>query len=258
MSPRAGQDLDASCGSLLRMPSNQAPGPLLGAGRSADVYALGANRVLRRYRVPIDVTAEAQLMRYLAASGYPVPEIYDAHGRDLVIERLDGPDMLADLGRRPWLIPRHARTLADLHDGLHQISAPAWMPDNAGPGSGVAGQGRVVLHLDLHPGNVMLTGRGPVVIDWVGARAGAAGADVAMAYLIMSTADTDLLPVWMRPAVRPLRAEFCRRFVAAVRDKPWPHIAAAARLRMTDINTRPSEAARLLRVAERAESAASA
>jgi hypothetical protein len=54
--------------------------------------------------------------------------------------------------------------------------------------------------------------------------------------------------------VGPLRAEFCRRFVAAVRDKPWPHIAATARLRITDVNTRPSEAARLLRVAERAES----
>ena len=58
------------------MPSVGTPGPLLGAGRSADVYALGAGRVLRRYRVPIDVAAEARLMRYLAASGFPVPEVY--------------------------------------------------------------------------------------------------------------------------------------------------------------------------------------
>jgi aminoglycoside phosphotransferase (APT) family kinase protein len=239
------------------MPPTEPPGPLLGAGRSADVYALGTDRVLRRYRVPVDVAREARLMRYLAASGYPVPEIYDAEGRDMVIERLDGPDMLTDLGRRPWLVPQHARTLADLHDRLHQISAPEGWPETAGPGDGALGQGRVVLHLDLHPGNVMLTSRGPVVIDWVNARAGTAGADVAVAYLIMSTADTDLIPVWLRPVVGPLRAEYCRRFVAAVRDKPWPHIAAAARLRMADANTRPSEAARLLRVAERAESAES-
>jgi aminoglycoside phosphotransferase (APT) family kinase protein len=47
-----------------------------------------------------------------------------------------------------------------------------------------------VLHLDLHPANVMLTGGGPVVIDWTNARVGPAGADVAMAYLIMGSATT--------------------------------------------------------------------
>jgi hypothetical protein len=181
--------------------------------------------------------------------------VYDADGRDLVLERLDGVDMLADLGRRPWLIPRHARTLADLHDRLHQIAAPADLPEVAGPGGGAPGQERVVLHMDLHPGNVMLAARGPVVIDWVGARAGAAGTDVAMAYLIMTTAETDLIPIWLRPVIGVLRTTFCRRFAAGVRDSPWPHIASAARLRMADINTRPSEAGRLQRIAERAESA---
>jgi len=234
------------------MSSTEVPGPLLGSGRSADVYALGEGRVLRRYRFPIDVAAEARLMQYLAAAGYPVPEVYDAGGRDLVLERLDGMDMLADLGRRPWRVARHARTLADLHDRLHQIAAPADIPQVAGPGGGAPGQERAVLHMDLHPGNVMLTSRGPVVIDWVGARAGTAGTDVALAYLIMTTAETDLIPVWLRPVVGPLRAAFCRGFVAAVRDKPWPHLAEAARLRMADINTRPSEAARLQRIAERA------
>jgi len=242
---------------LLRMPSTEVPGSLLGAGRSADVYALGPGQVLRRYRLPIDVAAEARLMRYLAESGYPVPEVYDADGRDLVLERLDGTDMLTDLGRRPWLIPRHARTLAELHDRLHEIAAPADLPEVAGPDGGTPGQGRAVLHMDLHPGNVMLTGRGPVVIDWVGARAGTAGTDVAMAYLIMSTAETDLIPMWLRPVVGPLRTVFCRKFLAAVGDKPWPHLARAARLRIADINTRPSEATRLLRIAERAESAGS-
>lgn len=234
--------------------SGGTPGPLLGSGRSADVYALGAGRVLRRYRVPIDVAAEARLMRHLAAAGYPVPEVYDADGRDLVLERLDGTDMLADLGRRPWLIPQHARTLADLHDRLHQIAAPPGWPAAAGLSDVAVGTGNApLLHMDLHPGNVMLSSRGPVVIDWVGALAGPAGADVAMAYLIMKTADTDLLPMWLRPVVGMLRTAFCRRFAAGVRDSPWPHIARAARVRIADVNTRPSEAARLLRIAERAE-----
>jgi aminoglycoside phosphotransferase (APT) family kinase protein len=239
------------------MPTTDPPGPLLGSGRSADVYATGPGRVLRRYRVPIDVAAEARLMRHLSAAGYPVPEVYDADGRDLVLERLDGIDMLADLGRRPWLIPRHARTLADLHDRLHQIAAPPGLPAAVGLAGVAHGPGNVVLHMDLHPGNVMLSRRGPVVIDWVGARAGPPGADVAMAYLIMTTADTDLIPIWLRPVIGVLRTAFCRRFAAKVHDSPWPHLARAARVRIADVNTRSSEAARLLRIAERAERAES-
>jgi aminoglycoside phosphotransferase (APT) family kinase protein len=237
------------------MLSDVAPGCLLGSGRSADVYDLGTGRVLRRYRVPIDVATEARLMRYLSAAGYPVPEVYDADGRDLVMERLDGRDMLADLGRRPWLISRHARTLAGLHDRLHQITAPPGLPVAASTDGSALGSGSAVLHMDLHPANVMLTSRGPVVIDWTGARSGPAGADVALAYLIMATADTDLLPAYLRPLIKSLRTAFCRRFAARAHASPWPHIASAARLRIADVNTRPSEADRLLRIAERARSA---
>jgi aminoglycoside phosphotransferase (APT) family kinase protein len=235
------------------MSSAAAPGPLLGTGRSADVFALGSDRVLRRYRFPIDATVEAGLMRYLAAQGYPVPEVYDAEGRDLVMERLDGPDMLTDLGRRPWLIARHARTLADLHNRLHRISGPPGWPAAVGRDGTALATGTAVVHLDLHPANVMLTKRGPVVIDWVGARIGAPGADVAIAYLIMATADTDLIPLTLRPVVGSLRRAFCRRFLAAAQDSPWPHLASAARVRIADVNTRPAEAARLLRFAEQTD-----
>ncbi len=220
------------------------------------MFALGGDRVLRRYRVPIDATVEARLMRYLAAAGYPVPEVFDAEGRDLVLERLNGPDMLADLGRRPWLIRRHARTLADLHNRLHRIDGPPGWPAAAGRDGTVLASGTTMLHLDLHPANVMLTRRGPVVIDWVGARVGAPGVDVAMAYLILSTSDSDLIPVWLRPVIRWLRTAYLNRFVAAAQDNPWPHLASVARARIADINTRPAEAARLLRIAERAEAAA--
>jgi AICAR transformylase/IMP cyclohydrolase PurH len=70
---------------------------LIGRGRAADVYALDGRRVLRRYRTSYSCTAEADLMRYLRQAGYPVPEVFDADGPDLVMERLEGPDMLADL-----------------------------------------------------------------------------------------------------------------------------------------------------------------
>jgi aminoglycoside phosphotransferase (APT) family kinase protein len=233
------------------MPFSEPPGPLVGAGRSADVYAIGADRVLRRYRTPIDVQSEATIMRHLDLAGLPVPKVYDADGSDLVMERLDGRDMLTDLGRRPWLARRHARTLADMHNRLHQVAAPPGWPQPLGPGD-------KVLHLDLHPGNIMLTSRGPVVIDWSNKAAGPAGADVAMAYLIMASSEVDDLPALVRPVASSVRAAVIRHFLLRARDDPSPHIASAARLRMADPNVRPSEADWLARKLAEVERSAEA
>jgi hypothetical protein len=186
-------------------------------------------------------------MQHLDQAGFPVPKVYDANGSDLIMERLNGRDMLAELGRKPWLVRPYGGLLASLHNRLHEIQAP--------PGLALAFEpGDRVLHLDLHPGNVMLTSRGPVVIDWSNARAGAAGADVAMAYLIMASSDVDLIPVLLRPVVGRLRAALLRQFLAEARDDPKPHIARAAAARARDPSVRPPEVDRLHRLAEQAAS----
>jgi aminoglycoside phosphotransferase (APT) family kinase protein len=224
------------------MTDTAGPGPLIGSGRAADVYALGDGQVLRRYKTAHSCAAEAELMRYLREAGYPVPEVFAVAGPDLVMQRLDGRDMLADLASRPWRAVAHARTLARLHDQLHQIAAPAGLAPSVGPG------GRV-LHLDLHPGNVMLTADGPFVIDWTNGCAGEPGADVAMAYLIMASSEIDGLPWWLAPVARGLVRVFLSRFRAAVHDDPGPHLARAAAYRLHDPNVRRAEAARLRRLA---------
>ena len=227
------------------MSSGDQPGPLIGAGRAADVYALGERRVLRRYRNGESSEREATVMTYLAGAGFPVPRVHDASGPDLVLERLAGRDMLADLSARPWLARRHARTLAGLHDRLHAITAPPSLRAPFGPGG-------LVLHLDLHPGNVMLTAAGPVVIDWRNVSAGPAAADVAMAWLIIATSEVDAPPLLLRPAISSVRAVLLRRFRTLVRDDPGPELARVARARMADRNVRPAEARRLQVIADRA------
>ncbi len=227
------------------MPANQTPGPLIGAGRSADIYALGTDRVLRRFRTPYDAQPEADIMTYLAEVGYPVPRVYDVDGPDLVMERLDGPEMLADLASKPWRARKYGRILAGLHDRLHVIEAPPGLRTGFGPG-------RAVLHLDLHPANVMLTSRGPVVIDWSNAHAGSPGADVAMAYLIMASSEVDQVPRSVRPIVGAIRAALIRQFRSAVRDDAGPYLVDVARERMLDPNVRPAEIERLTRLAEQA------
>jgi len=233
------------------MPASDPPGPLIGKGRAADVYDIGGGRVLRRYRTAFDVEREAVIMRHLDKAGYPVPKVYDADGPDLVLDRLHGRDMLTDLSRRPWLAARHARTLADMHNRLHQVTAPPDWPQPLGTGDRV-------LHLDLHPGNVMLTSRGPMVIDWSNAAAGPGGADVAMAYLIMACSEVDDLPLLIRPVVSSIRATVVRHFMRGVRDDPVPYIAGAGRHRMADRNVRPSEVEWLARKIAEVEQVAQA
>ena len=106
-------------------------------------------------------------MRYVAEHGYPVPHIeaVRADGTEIVMERIDGPIMVDAMVRPPWKLGDHLRLLADLHDQLHEIPAPDWLP---GMPDATCGS---LLHLDLHPLNVIMSPKGPVVVDWPNAAA---------------------------------------------------------------------------------------
>jgi aminoglycoside phosphotransferase (APT) family kinase protein len=187
-----------------------APGPLLGSGRSADVFALDDERVLRRFRFPVDLTAEAATMRHAHALGFPVPFVHDVDGPSMVLERLDGPTLLVDGLNHPARLFRYARLLADLHARLHELPAPESLPEH-GVNAGV----RRLLHLDLHPGNVVLSRRGPVVIDWTNARAGDPAADVARTIVAIRTGTVEAPSPWLRTWTKILRPAFLRTFTAA-------------------------------------------
>jgi tRNA A-37 threonylcarbamoyl transferase component Bud32 len=123
--------------------------------------------------------------------GYPAPQVVSVSGADLVLERAKGTTMRVDLARRPWTLLGHARLLADLHRRLHRIPAPVWLP--------AIGPGGSVIHLDLHPENVLLHGNGALVIDWANARAGHWADDVAQTLVILAAAD---LGRWTKLALR--------------------------------------------------------
>lgn len=161
------------------------PGPLLAAGRDADIFEYGAGLVLRRSRQGRSMAREAQVMEYVRSQGFPAPAVEEVSddGLNLVMERIDGPDMVALMSKHPWAIPRQGRVLADLHRRLHELTAPDWLRDAP------VGRGDRLLHLDLHPLNVMMSPTGPVVIDWAGACRGDPAVDVALAWVIMAAGE---------------------------------------------------------------------
>ncbi|CAM5745546.1 hypothetical protein STAFG_7083 [Streptomyces afghaniensis 772] len=155
------------------------PGRLLGSGRRADVYALDEGWVLRREREGGgDAAGEGAVMQHVHAHGYPVPRVRPTGSRtDLVMERLSGPTMLQAC-LAGTLDPTEAGSiLARLLRRLHTV--PALRSTDPAVR---------VLHLDLHPENVILTPDGPRVIDWSNTDEGEPVLDRAVSAVILAQA----------------------------------------------------------------------
>ena len=224
------------------------PGPLLASGRDSDIFECGSGRILRRARHARSLEPEARVMEYVRAHGFPVPAVQcvQAGGTELVMDRVDGPTMIDDAAAHPWRLWRHARTLADLHSRLHEIPAPEWLEP-------LADGGDRVVHLDLHPLNVILSPRGPVVIDWTNAHRGDGLTDVALTWVLVATARAPgghfrqlQVRVFRALFIRSFRRGFDRRAVSA-------RLPAVARAKTGDSNMSPAEQAAMLRLADREE-----
>jgi Phosphotransferase enzyme family len=215
-------------------------GPELARGRDMVVYESGPGRVLRRAEPGRDLRAEAAIMEYVRAAGYPAPRVFRVGDGELELARVDGPTMVDDLLAHPWRAAAHGRLLARLHRDLHRIPLPSDLPLRSPYGPGTA-----LLHRDLHPANVLLSPAGPVVIDWTNAAAGPAGVDDADTWLLLHAAEIDG-PRWRRAAAFPIRRTLLRAYLRAI-DLPAARAAlpAAAASRLQDRNMRPTEIARM-------------
>ncbi len=167
-----------------RTPDDELGAPVA-AGRDATIYEAGPGWVLRRCRPDRDLRPESAAMQHARSHGYPVPQVRRVGPGEQVLERVEGPTMLDDLAAHPWRARRHGRTLAELHRTLHRIDAPPEVLDHP------LGGRRMLVHLDLHPANVILGPTGPVVIDWSNVRAGRAEVDVAATWILLAAAERD-------------------------------------------------------------------
>ncbi len=187
-------------------------------------------------------------MTALRAAGLPVPHVFEAHDTDLVMEKVEGRSMLDELAARPWAARVLGRRVGELHHQLLHldVAPPADLPSVA--------DGQRVLHLDFHPGNVMVHRQRLTIIDWTNAAVGPAGLDIATTWMLMATSTIDDVPRAIRPIAGFLRNVFLRSYLRAANAgheaEPWMRLACERRL--VDPGTRPEEAERVRAFAARA------
>ena len=252
-------------------------------GRTAEVYAWKDGQVLKLFREWMPASAaeyEARLARAARAAWPNAPavgEIVQVNGRvGLEYERLEGPSMLQVFRARPWRLPAMASLLAELHADMHsrpggelpdqherlhyKIQHAAALPGELRQAASAAlrrlPMGDRLCHGDFHPDNVLLTGRGPAVIDWIDAVSGHPLADVARTCLLVGGRSlppgtpmawlVQLLRGWFKQVY--LRRYFQRSAAGRSQLEQWLPVIAAARL-SEDI---PEEEGWLVEVARQA------
>jgi aminoglycoside phosphotransferase (APT) family kinase protein len=217
----------------------------IGVGRTAEVYPAGPGRVVKLGLPGMSarvLAVEAEKTRAVHDAGVPAPaphgavEIGGRHG--FVFDRVDGELMLEEIRRVPWRYRSHARGLARVHADVHSCRTTALPPveerlaeaiDRAdlSPHHARAakdrllapGGGSAVLHGDFHPGNVMVTSAGPVVIDWLDASRGDPAADVARTLWLLSPAAVPPEIPWrgvLTRGVGLLRRRYLREYLARI------------------------------------------
>jgi aminoglycoside phosphotransferase (APT) family kinase protein len=182
-------------------------------GRTAEIYPWHDGLVLKLFHTWVSedsVQYEARIARAVHAAGLAVPragEIVEVGGRlVLEYERFDGKPMGEIMPVKPWMLPRFARQLAELHVAIHKTPGVPGIPSQRDrlvykiraakdlpiPLQEVCVQalaqmpeGDRLCHGDFHPLNVLLHKGRAAVIDWVDATCGNPMADVARTVVLM-------------------------------------------------------------------------
>ena len=239
------------------------PGTLIGAGRTAEIYALDDQRIVKLYFPDFParlIEDEADMARLASSSGVRTPAVLDSvtiKGRSgLVYERVDGRILLEDIRARPSRAGSYARQMAELHASIHRAEAPDaplyFTHIHETIAAHFAGQARdrllahldglpegaALCHGDFHPENIILSGSGPVIIDWMNAGQGHPLADVARTSIMLTIGSPPHVSPLIRLVIWLIRRQFHEAYIrhycaltGATRAQiyEWKPVIAAAR-----------------------------
>jgi len=234
-------------------------------GRTADIYTWQDGQVLKLFHNWFDLESiqkEAHIACAVQAIGLPVPrvgKIIQLNGRNgLIYERINGHSMLEALQKKPWRFLHYAQCQAALQAQMHSKVPDIQLPPqkqrlenkirsaNALPAHirsailsalNTLPEGDRICHGDFHPGNILLTSHGVVIIDWIDATTGNPMADVARSSIIAlgAIASDQITNLFMKAIIRVFHDTWFRHYFGLrpggeQEYRCWLPIVAAARL----------------------------
>ncbi len=254
---------------------NKASLKLIAQGRISDVYLRRQDEVVKLYHPtwPIkNIKTEQDKTKLLYEAGLPVPRVKGIESFDgrtgLVFEYIDGDSLLGILQKKPWKFYDLFSLLCRQHKRIHAYKLPS-LPsqsrilsefiENSSEVSKVnknkligflneLSNDSVVCHGDFQPGNVLISKRGAVIIDWFNATSGSPLCDVARSFLSISIGAPPQNASWLSLRIRDigrsllhpekvyLRAYFENSQYSQSDLNKWILIVAAARLGEAESN----------------------
>ncbi len=215
---------------------------IVGNGRTAQVMALGKDRIMKRYRSSFPAHAirtEFAASDWVYRQGLSVPRAFELleeeTGLSIVFQRIEGPTLMKRI-LVPGFQKRGARLLASLHTEIHRIPTDESAPFRSmksvltasireAPLLTEAEKERIIrytaalpeetrlCHGDFHPDNVLL-GTQPVIIDWATAVSGSPAGDAARTVLMLQYGSLpDGTPQWINTVIGLVRKRLTRTYL---------------------------------------------
>ncbi len=205
-------------------------------GRTAQVLAWDNNQVLKLFREGYNISQiqkEERISRTVFEAGLPVPAVHgivEVEGRyGILFDRVDGPLMMEEMITKPGELTHLTKLFAELHAKMHTITILGLPSQRQKLASQIQSAPRLsdkqreaalsaltrlpednkLCHGDYHPGNILMSSRGPVVIDCADASQGDPHADVARFLLLIQVSEPDMFQdVELRKVIRNLIQSF--------------------------------------------------
>jgi aminoglycoside phosphotransferase (APT) family kinase protein len=254
-------------------------------GREAEMFAWEGGTILRLLRDPdrqAGIQREAAAMTAASDRGVRVPAVHGlttVEGRPgMIMERIDGPDLLGVIASRPWTVFRAGRICGEVHAQLHGAGVSSRLPPlRATIWGGIESSSRIpeelaqfalgilnelpdgdsLCHGDFHPANILMAGDTPVIIDWTNATRGDPAADVARSLVLLRMGEPPPgSSLFLRLAARVARGLLTSAYLRSYRRarpldmavvERWVTVRAAERLATEAIE---EETAGLLKLLE--------
>jgi uncharacterized protein (TIGR02172 family) len=186
---------------------------LLSRGRTAEIYSIGEDRILKLFLRDFPYNSVENEFRntvHINQAGIAAPKAFEKVFREgrhgIIFERIWGVSLLSEIFNEPRRIDEFSVLMAQQHSKIHARDGkglPSFVDSlyseisraellSSSRKSELLDRlskletSESVCHGDFHPDNIILTVKGIVVIDWMTASCGNPATDVARTSIILS------------------------------------------------------------------------